>query len=230
MISALGWGLVAGSAFILGGALALRLKLATRSVGLLTAFGAGALFAAVAYELVAEAGALSGGSGRVGIGLITGSLLYLFATGYWESTDEEIEVNFRSLVVIVVPEAVIIVGSLLSHGHIELAVISAIFLCGVPEAFIATGRLIRFGISPGSVMLIWAGLAAVCGVSAGIAYALLDHASDGRLAVVLAVAGGAVLTELTTELVPEGRLLAGPLAGTAAVIGFALVFGLVEVA
>ena len=40
----------------------------------------------------------------------------------------------------------------------------------------------------------------------------------------------AVLTELTTELVPEGRELAGPLAGTAAVVGFALVFGLVEVA
>ena len=102
MIDALGWGLVAGSAFILGGALALRLKISTRSVGLLTAFGAGALFAAVAYELVAEAGQLAGGSGRVGIGLIVGSLLYLFATDYWESPDEEVEVNFRSLVVIVV--------------------------------------------------------------------------------------------------------------------------------
>ena len=74
------------------------------------------------------------------------------------------------------------------------------------------------------------GITRVVRASAGIAYALLDHAPDGRVAVVLAVAGGAVLTELTTELVPEGRLLAGPLAGTAVVIGFALVFGLVEVA
>jgi zinc transporter, ZIP family len=230
VIGALGWGLVAGSAFILGGALALRLKLSTRSVGLLTAFGAGALFAAVAYELVDEAGRLADGSGRVAIGLIVGSLLYLFATGYWESTDEELEVNFRSLVVIVIPEAVVIVGSLLHHDHIELAVIGAIFLCGVPEAFIATGRLLRFGLSPGSVLLIWTGLAAVCAVSAGIAYAWLDDAPETRVAVVLAVAGGAVLTELTTELVPEGRLLAGPFAGTATVIGFALVFGLVEVA
>jgi ZIP family zinc transporter len=230
VIGALGWGLVAGSAFIIGGALALGLNLSARSIGLLTAFGAGALFAAVAYELVDEAGLLSGGSGRVGIGLIVGSLLYLFATGYWESTDDELRVTFRSMVVIVIPEAVIIVGSLLSHQHISLAVISAVFLCGVPEAFIATGRMSRFGLTPKSVMLIWAGLAAVCGVSAGVAYALLDHAPDARAALVLAVAGGAVLTELTTELVPEARLLAGPLAGTAAVIGFALVFGLVEVA
>ena len=210
--------------------MALRLRLAPRSIGLLTAFGAGALFAAVAYELVDEAGMLSEGSGRVGIGLIVGSLLYLFATGYWEANDEELVVTFRSMAVIVVPEAVIIVGSLLNHHHIELAVISAVFLCGVPEAFIATGRLTRFGLSPKSVMLIWCGLAAVCAASAGVAYALLDEASDGRTALVLAVAGGAVLTELATELLPEARALAGPIAGTAVVLGFALVFGLVEVA
>jgi ZIP family zinc transporter len=230
VIGALGWGLVAGSAFILGGALALRLRLAPRSIGLLTAFGAGALFAAVAYELVDEAGLLAEGSGRVGIGLIVGSLLYLFATGYWEASDEELVVTFRSMAVIVVPEAVIIVGSLLNHHHIELAVISAVFLCGVPDAFIATGRMTRFGLSPKSVILIWVGLAVVCAVSAGLAYTLLDHASDGRTALVLAVAGGAVLTELATELLPEARALAGPIAGTAVVLGFALVFGLVEVA
>jgi len=230
VIGAVAWGLVAGSAFILGGALALRLNLATRSVGLLTAFGAGALFAAVAYKLVDEAGKLSDGAGRVGIGLVIGSLLYLVATGYWESPDEEVEVTFRSLVVIVIPEAVIIVAALVGGHHISLAVIGSIFLCGVPEAFIATGRLTKFGISSRSVMLIWTALAAICAVSAGIAYALLDDAPEGTVAIVLAVAGGAVLTELTTELVPEGRELAGPLAGTAAVIGFALVFGLVEVA
>ena len=63
-----------------------------------------------------------------------------------------------------------------------------------------------------------------------MAYALLDQAREQTVALVLALAGGAVLTELTTELVPESRKLAGPLAGTAAVIGFAIVFILVEVA
>jgi len=230
VIGALGWGLVAGSAFILGGLLALRLTLATRSVGLLTGFGAGALIAAVAYELVDEAGRLAGGAGHVAIGLVIGSLLYLLATGYWDTTDDSLSVSFRSLAVTVIPEAVIIVGSLLVHNHIEAAVIGALFLCGVPEAFVATGRLSDFGFSPRSVILLWVGLALVCGVSAGIAYGLLDGAGESVVAIVLAIAGGAVLTELTTELVPEGRALAGPLAGTAAVIGFALVFGLVEIA
>jgi zinc transporter, ZIP family len=55
MVGALGWGLVAGSAFVIGGVHALRVVLSSRAVGLLMGFGSGALIAAVAYELVDEA-------------------------------------------------------------------------------------------------------------------------------------------------------------------------------
>jgi ZIP family zinc transporter len=229
VLGAGGWGLVAGSAFVIGGVARQRSNLSTHLIGLLTGFGAGALIAAVAYELVDEAGRLSGGSGLVGLGLIVGSLIYLLATGYWGSTDEEIDVSFRSLLVTVVPEAVIIVGGLLSGHHIGPAMITAVFLCGVPEAFVATGRLIDIGLSPRAILLQWSGLALLCGISSAVAFAVLDGAGEHTVAIVLALAGGAVLTELTTELVPESRKLAGPLAGTAAVIGFAIVFGLVEV-
>lgn len=229
-LDAAGWGLVAGSAFVIGGVAGLRLEVSKRAVGLLTGFGAGALVAAVAYELVDEADRLSSGNGRVGLGLIVGSLVYLFATGYWDSREGRPDVSFRSLVVTVVPEAVIIVGSLLSGHHIGAAVISAVFLCGIPEAFVATGRLTAVGLSARLVVLVWTGMALVCGLSAGLAFLVLDRATEGIVAFALALAGGAVLTEITTELVPESRALAGPLAGTAAVIGFAIVFALVEVA
>jgi ZIP family zinc transporter len=229
MFGALGWGLVAGSAFVIGGVFALRFSLSARSLGLLQGFGAGALIAAVAYELVDEAGQLGGGYGRVGIGLVIGSFVYLFATGYWSSGDEEIHVTLRSMAVTVVPEAVIIVGGLLAGHHISAAVIAAIFLCGVPEAFVTTGRLLELGLTRRRVILVWIAMMLVCGVSAGAAYGLLDEANTTTVALVLAIAGGIVLTELATELVPESRALAGPLAGTAVVIGFGLVFGLVEV-
>jgi hypothetical protein len=67
-------------------------------------------------------------------------------------------------------------------------------------------------------------------VSALIAYAALHGAGPETVAIVLAIAGGAVLTELTTELLPEGVTLGGQRVGTAAVVGFALVFALVEIA
>ena len=83
MFGALLWGLVAGSAFLLGGALALHVPLRQGAIGLLMGFGGGALIAAVAYELVDEAGQLSTGGGTVALGLIIGSLAYLLATGRW---------------------------------------------------------------------------------------------------------------------------------------------------
>lgn len=229
MVGALGWGLVAGSAFVLGGVLALRVVLPSRAVGLLMGFGSGALIAAVAYELVDEAGRLAGGSGRVAGGLLVGSLAYVLATGGWAPRARD-QVSTRSLAAIVVPEAVIIVGSLLAGHGISAATITAVFLCGVPEAFVATGRLRSAGRSDAQVLLLWTGLAACCGVSALIAYAALESAGPGTVAIVLAIAGGAVLTELTTELLPEGHALGGRLVGTAAVVGFALVFALVEIA
>ncbi|HEX3090570.1 MAG TPA: hypothetical protein VHQ23_18090 [Ilumatobacteraceae bacterium] len=230
VLSAGGWGFVAGSAFVIGGVARLRWSNpSNRAVGLLTAFGAGALIAAVAYELVDEAGRLSGGNGSVGLGLVVGSLIFLVASGYWGSTEQTVDVSFHSLLVTVVPEAVIIVGSLLSGHHIGVAMIIAVFSCGIPEAFVATDKLVDSGMSHRKIILRWTSLALLCGLSAAIAFAVLDGARERAVALVLALAGGAVLTELTTELVPEARKLAGPLAGTAAVIGFAIVFGLVEV-
>ena len=222
------WGLVAGSSFVIGGVAALRLRPSDRTVGLLTALGAGALFAAVAYKLIDEAGRLAGGLGRVGLGLIIGSLLSLFASGGWRPTDDEVAISFRSLAVTVVPEAIVIVGGLLG-GHVSAAMIGSVFLCGVPEAIRATGKLVHDGRTPRAVLGVWGLLAVLCSLSAGVAYVLLESAPDTAVAFVLAAAGGAVLTELTTELVPDARHLAGRVAGPTVVIGFGLVFGLIEV-
>jgi ZIP family zinc transporter len=229
---ALLWGLVAGSSFVVGGALALRIGLTARTVGMLMGFGSGALIAAVAYELVDEADRLSGGTGHVGSGLVLGSVVYLAATARWhlEPPDGRTSGRLEALPVaaIVIPEAVVVVGSLL-NDHLSVAVILAVFLCGVPEGFVVTGRLRAAGRSSRQVMLVWATLMLVCGIAAALVYAWLDGARPGTVAFVLALAGGAVLTELTTELVPEGYERAGSRMGIAVVVGFAMVFALADV-
>ncbi len=121
-------------------------------------------------------------------------------------------------------------GSLLVHDHIGAAVIVAVFLCGVPEAIGATTQLVERGVPVRAVIASWAGLSLLSGVTAAVAYGLLDEASGNTLAVVLAVAGGAVLTNVSIQLVPDAVELAGRMVGTALVAGFALVFGLVELA
>jgi ZIP family zinc transporter len=239
MSAALLWGVVAGSSFVIGGLTAVRLTIAPRMLGLLAGFGAGALIAAVAYELVDTAGDLAGASGRVALGLIAGSALFLLAVPAplvdpAGTSEAGPPVTIRSissrLVASVVPEAVVIVGSLLVHDHIAPAVIVAVFMCGVPESIGATTQLLQRGVPVRVVLASWAGLSLLCGVTAAVAYGLLDNSSPYTLALVLAIAGGAVLTNVAIELVPDAIGLAGRTAGIALVVGFALVFALVELA
>ena len=49
------WGFVAASSLIIGAVLAIRIRISTRTIGLIMAFGAGVLISAVAFDLVEEA-------------------------------------------------------------------------------------------------------------------------------------------------------------------------------
>src|SRR5262245_28794494 len=70
------WGAVAGSSLVLGRAIALRLPITRRQLGLIRAFGAGGRIRAVAYEPAPEALQTSAGDGRLALGLFAGSLVF----------------------------------------------------------------------------------------------------------------------------------------------------------
>src|SRR5215218_3994334 len=78
MLSALGWGAVAASSLILGGVLGLLRDWPDRAVGLVLAFGAGALISAVSFDLFEE-GQKLGGLLPLAIGLAAGALTYFLA-------------------------------------------------------------------------------------------------------------------------------------------------------
>src|SRR3954462_581510 len=75
MGAALGWGVVAASSLVLGMLLGLARSWPSRLIGLVLAFGAGALVSAVSFELFEE-GVNVGGAGWVGVGLAAGALTY----------------------------------------------------------------------------------------------------------------------------------------------------------
>src|SRR4051794_1953320 len=80
MEEALGWGALAASSLIIGPLIALVRPLPKRAVGLVLAFGAGALVSAVSYEL-AEEGARVGEGWAVGLGLAAGAFAYFVLDG-----------------------------------------------------------------------------------------------------------------------------------------------------
>ena len=78
MAAALGWGALAASSLVIGGLLGLARQWPSKAVGLVLAFGAGALISAVSFDL-AEEGIDIGGGDSVGLGLALGALTYFTA-------------------------------------------------------------------------------------------------------------------------------------------------------
>src|SRR5262245_47476195 len=80
MLEALAWGALAASSLVVGAVLAFVRSWRDRGVGLILAFGAGALISAVSFELFAE-GVKTGGAGWTGLGLGLGALTYYVLDG-----------------------------------------------------------------------------------------------------------------------------------------------------
>ena len=80
MGAAVGWGALAASSLIIGAVLGLAGRWPERLVGLVLAFGAGALISAIAFELALE-GATIGDPGVMAIGLAAGALTYYVCAG-----------------------------------------------------------------------------------------------------------------------------------------------------
>src|SRR5215218_2049738 len=80
MLGALGWGALAASSLLVGALLAFARDWPPRQVGLVLAFGAGALISAVSFELAAE-GLRAGSLAATAFGLGAGALTYYLLDG-----------------------------------------------------------------------------------------------------------------------------------------------------
>ena len=80
MAASLGWGALAASSLVLGALLAFARQWPGRQVGLVLAFGAGALISAVSFELAQE-GVAVGDPGSTAFGLGAGALTHYALDG-----------------------------------------------------------------------------------------------------------------------------------------------------
>jgi ZIP family zinc transporter len=229
VIAAFGWGTLAGASYLIGGLLALREQISPRLVGVILGLGAGALIAAIAYELAQEAVHLSDGSGLAAIGLAVGALAsYRSVTTLSEELERPSVGLALAAALDVTCEAIVIVGSLLLGHGVGAAVIAGVFLCGMPEAMAWTRKLRTARVGNQGIRMVWLAMMLFCGLVTSAVYALLHGTGDGATALVLAFAGGALLVTLMTELVPTAHAQAGALAGLTATLGFALSFALIS--
>jgi len=206
-------------------------------IGLAMAFGAGALIAAVAYELVIDAfetdlRLASIGFACGGLTFYVGDVLIgrMGGEGRKSMTGASQLAGSASAIVLGtvldgIPESFVLGSSLLQEGAVPTAVVG-VFVSNVPEALSGSAGLLQAGWSHFRVFRMWTFVVAASVLAAVLGYALLDEMGSSGGAFVTAYAAGALLVMLADTLMPEAFELGGREAGLLTALGFAVGFGL----
>ena len=222
------WALVAASSLVMGALLALTDWVRDRRLRLLIGFGAGALVSAVAYDLFAEAVAVSATGVSVAAGFVGGALAFYVGDELIERLPGAKEEGSGGLPILFgaildgIPESVVLGLTLVGGGVPSVAVLVAIFVSNVPESIAASTRMREAGRSPVWIVGIWTAVAAASAAAAAIGYGLLAGTSGENIAFMNAFAAGAILVLLADDLLPQAHAERDKLVGLMTAAGFAL--------
>jgi ZIP family zinc transporter len=230
MWAALGWGALAASSLVIGVWLAFVRSWTPAPIGLILAFGAGALISAVSLELAQEGLAIGSGA-AVAIGLAVGALTFYFADGALARRDSAApgkggggsgtSLALGSFLDGVPEQAVLGIG--LAGGEpISVALLVAIFVSNLPEGIGAGIDMQAGGMTRAKIFRLFLIVALVCTLSSGVGFAIADSVSGDFQAAVNGFAAGALLVMLINSMIPESREKGGSRAGLIAVLGFAV--------
>jgi ZIP family zinc transporter len=243
------WAALGQAALIAGALLVARFPKLTepRWLGLVMAFGAGALICATTTELVVPAYKEAGRT-PAGNGLLVGAVGY-YALTTWlnrraerEDPEEPVEEAARisddawptgadataarnltvGMVLDGIPESIAVGLTLLGGGSISFALVGAVFLSNLPEAIGVAAALLAGGVALRSVLGRFALIVAVGGIAGAIGYGVLNSTDADAIAIIQSIAAGAMVVVVVNEMVPIAVRGAGRRAGLAAAAGFAV--------
>lgn len=240
------WGLLSGSALVVGAAIGWFVPMPRRVIAAIMAFGSGVLISALSFELMEEAWRL-GGFVAVGVGFISGASIFTFlnkalaangarhrkrsdAQSRSEHATAAPQGNSKSLalgaLIDGVPESIVIGTSLLAGGAIGWVAVAAVFLSNLPEGLSSAAGARAEGKTATYTFSLWTIIAVIAGLSSFAGYTMFAGASPQVLAGVQGVAAGAILAMIMDTMAPEAFEGTHDFAGLIAVLGFLTAFGL----
>lgn len=235
------WGLLGGSALLIGALVGYFVRLPQRLIAGIMAFGSGVLISALAFELMDEAygrgGFIATAAGFLsGAAVFTGVnwLLARFGARHRKrSGDQQPRPDEGGGLAIAVgalldgiPESIVIGVSLLEGGAIGLTMVAAVFLSNIPEGLSSAAGMRNAGRSRLYVFALWGGIALVAGIASLLGYVVFDGLPAEVIAATMAVAAGAILAMLVDTMIPEAFEVAHDFAGLITVAGFLVAFTL----
>lgn len=235
------WGLVAGGALVVGAAIAWLVAVPRVVVASIMAFGAGVLISALAFDLVDEA-ETTGGLTPTVIGFLAGALVYVAAnvvlarrgarhrkrSGDEQPSESDQHGSGAAIAIGAlldgIPKSVVLGLSLLGGNGVGVAVLAAIFISNLPEGLSSAAGMKRNGRSARYVFGVWVGIAVASGLAGLLGCLLLQGASAATIAVITAVAAGAILAMIADTMIPEAFERTQLYTGLLTTIGFLVAF------
>jgi ZIP family zinc transporter len=240
-LQALIWGLVSGSALVIGAALAYWSAVTTRMIATVMAFGSGALVSALAFDLMDEAFHLAGFL-PVASGFFLGALLFTIAniaisrfggSHRKRSGRQQQKAHEGTGLAIAagalldgIPESVVIGVSFNLGKGVALTAVIAIFLSNLPEALASASGMRKAGRSNAYIFCVWGGIALVSGLAAMLGNIAFAGADPMLVAAASAIAAGAILAMLADTMIPEAFETVHEYTGLITVLGFLAAFWL----
>ncbi len=233
MAAAIGWGGLAASSLLIGALASLARSWSRRLIGLVLAFGAGALISAVSFELALE-GSKTGGFGWLAVGLAAGGVTYYLLDGVVDRIGAPGRARERhssgdagpalalGAFLDGIPEQLVLGIGLAGGQAVSIGLLAAIFVSNLPEAIGSASAMRAAGRPARTIIGLWTGVALCCALATVGGYALGDAVSGELRAAIDGFAAGALLVMLVDSMIPDATQDFGRQAGLVTVLGFAL--------
>ncbi len=234
------WGLVAGSALLIGAAVGYLATLPQRLIAAIMAFGGGVLISALSFELMDEA-YQQGGFTATAIGSFPAPPSTAPPTCTWPAAGPS-TANARRQATLRGrggrqraghrcrrpagrhPRVDRDRGDHDRGGAVSAVAVAAIFISNVPEGLSSSAGIKKAKRPPAYIFGLWGAIAVVSRVAALVGFAVFSHFSDEVVAATTAVAAGAILAMLADTMIPEAFEYAHNLTGRITVAGFLIAF------
>ena len=222
MFASFGLGALAQLSLVLSGLAVFLFKVPRRAVGDLAGFGAGALIAAVAADLLPNAKLLE--MWQVALWTMLGAGTFILGERYVDRKFGA-EGSGGPLGIVVgaivdgVPESIIFGVQMARGTEISLAFLAAVFVSNIPQALAPSAGLAESGWNWRRVAGMWLWVMLACGVAAAFGHFAATTFGGANGARSAALASGGILAMLANSLIPFAHERSES-AGTWTVVGF----------